>query len=191
MFEVNICPLKFNISKFICCKKNADDENRITDADFKLVKRKQRRYKNLIPYDGKFIYIKLLFNGDILCYKDGDDLLKKLGIDEEKLKKNIHELEITYVLFREYIGPVFQQCLKDRQIYQFDFIATKVDYSCCVYPCPMPNNGISVDVVIRHSQHITSDEIKDFVLRPFSSSSNNSETSDDSIVFKDAKSTTL
>jgi len=188
--ELNICPFKFNISKFICCRTKVKDveQPKTTEKEFRLIKRKQRRYKNLIPYDGKFAYLKILFDGKILCYA-GYELLESFGIHKECLSKSLNDAKKCHILFREYIGPVFEECIKDSEIYQFDFAVNDEEYSCCIYPCPLPMEYISVDVVIRLSQHITSDEIKNFIVRPLSPSVciMASEESDSSSDFKDAK----
>lgn len=192
--ELNICPFKFNNGKFIFCRtKEKDDEPpKILDKDFRLIKRRQRRYKNLIPYDGNFAYLKILFDGNILCYT-GYDLLESFGVQKEYLSKSLNDAKKCHILFREYIGPVFEECIKDGEIYQFDFSVNDEEYSCCIYPCPLPMEYISVDVVIRLSQHITSEEIKDFIVRPLSHSEfiMASDESNNSSLIKETKSTII
>jgi hypothetical protein len=188
--ELNICPFKFNISKFICCRtKEKEEEPKIADKDFKLIKRTQRRYKNLIPYDGNFAYLKILYDGNILCYS-GEDLFASLGVSKECLDKSLTDAKKCHILFREYISPVFEECIKDGEIYQFDFGLNDEEYSCCFYPCPLPMEYISVDIVIRISQHITFDEIKNFIVKPFIPTESIIE-SEDSEEFKEIKSSTI
>lgn len=167
--EVNLCP-KINIDNIICWKKKNkenDSNNNNNEINFKLVQRKQKRYKNFIPFEEKYIYLKVLYDGKILCYK-GLELMNIFGLKEECLKKTLNEAKKCHVLFREYICPVFSECIKDGEIYQFDFEVSREEYSCCFYPCILDFNCSTVDIIIRLSQHISPDQIKDFIVRPLS-----------------------
>lgn len=163
-FELHVCPqIVLNISKLSCCKKNSNiiKEN---DKRFKLIRREQRLYKNLIPISGIYFYMKILSDGNILCYS-GEKLIKSFGLKIKDIKETIYELRKKHILFREYIGPVFEQSIQDKEIYQFDFSFNDEEYSCCLYPCVITSDYVSVDIVVRVSHHITSTDIKDFIVR--------------------------
>ena len=184
--EVKICE-RFKINKLTCfeCKKLTN----VSEKDFKLVRQKQRRYKNLIPYDGNYAYLKVLYDGNILAY--AGNIFKKFGISKKILQKSMNDLRKSHILFREYIGPVFEQMLKDSEAYQFDFKVKDEGYSCCLYPCPIVSESISVDIVIRISQHITTDEIKDFLIKPLPNDSDIQDTTKSRTLKPDARMTTM
>lgn len=156
--ELSLCPrIVFDIRKCSCCGSKKNSYNK----KFKLLKKKQRMYINLIPRSGIFFYMKILYDGTVLCVA-GKKLLKTFGFNIKNIGKTLEKLR-EHILFREFIGPVFEQCIKDNEIYQFDFnFDDRADYSCCIYPCIIQSIYVSVDVVVRMSHHMTEDDVKEF-----------------------------
>lgn len=146
--EIKLCD-NFKISKLTCCPKKSSS---FTDEDFKLIKAKQKKYHNLIPRKEDYIFLKVLYSGEIIAAVG--KLLDAFHLKKEDLiNKNLEDVSKCQVLFSDYIEPLFYSCLEKELAYQFDFKIKQKHYSCSIYPCSIPEEISSVDIVIRPSHN--------------------------------------
>ena len=165
---VNI--INFDIKNiFPGCGKNKQD-----NITFELIKNKAIKYTHLLPdFEKDFLYLKILTCGKIIACEG--KYAKFLGLKRKKvLKKNIKDLEICQEFFDEYIIPIFEDCIKHKEPYQFTFISykkkkKKEHRTCSFYPCYIPINDndelSSIDLVIRKAKHnIEKENISKYII---------------------------
>jgi hypothetical protein len=148
MLEFKLCE-KFEIKKIICCIKKTE---RLTESDFKLIKTKHKKYPELVPVHHNYIFLKVLSSHEIISAVG--DLLKffKLNI-KDLVGKTLIDVSKCQPLFSDFILPLFESCLENDSAYQFDFEVGDKKFSCSLYPCYIPGDIASTDIVIRPSHH--------------------------------------
>lgn len=158
--EFKICD-SLKINKIFCCTKNNIP---LSEEDFKLIKTKQKKYKKLVPRNYDYIFFKVLDTGQIISVSG--KLMNFFDLKEKDiLYKNLEEVKKCQPLFCEYIEPLFYSCLENNLAYQFDFEIKERKFSCSLYPCPIPNDIVSIDIVIRPSHnYLTNKDKEDLIL---------------------------
>ena len=158
--EVNFCK-SIKINKLNFCIKS---KSKLNEEEFKLIKSKHRKYKKLVPSNNEYMFLKVLDNGMIISAVG--ELLKFFQLKTKDLvNKYISDLEKCQVFFDDFICPLFYSCLENKTAYQFDFEIKNKKFSCSLYPCPIPEEILSIDIVIRPStNHISDKNTDSFVL---------------------------
>lgn len=146
--EIKLCD-SFKISKLSCFPKQSCS---FSEQDFKLIKTKQKKYTNLIPKKEDYIFLKVLHGGEIISAVGKLLNLFKLK-QQDLINKNLEDVSKCQVLFSDYIEPLFYSCLDNGVAYQFDFKIKNKYFSCSLYPCSLPDEISSVDIVIRPSHN--------------------------------------
>jgi hypothetical protein len=137
---------------------------------FDLIKHKPIRYNQLIPDFGKdFLYLKILKCGKIIS-RNGN-FAKYLSITKVK---NIKETKTCCDFFDDFIIPIFEECLKKKEPFQFNFSCYKKkkekEYkTCSFYPCFIPlkkgEKISSIDLVIRDTKvNIEKENISNYII---------------------------
>ena len=154
--EFKLCD-KFEIKKNICCIKKT---THLSESDFKLIKTKHKKYQKLVPAYHDYIFLKVLDNQEIISAVG--DLLKFFKLKEKDLVgKLLNDVTKCQILFNDFILPLFESCLENNSAYQFDFEVSNRKFSCSLYPCYIPDDIASVDIVIRHSHHALNETNKE------------------------------
>ena len=159
LMEIKLCD-NFKINKLVCCIKNKEV---LTEADFKLIKTKHKKYKQLVPKHTDYIFLKILDTGEIISVVG--KLLSFFNLKSKHLlHKFINDIDKCSSLFSEFISPLFDSCLEKNLAYQFDFELKNKRFSCSLYPCSIPDEITSVDIVIRYSHNILTGDTSKFIL---------------------------
>lgn len=146
--EFKLCE-KFEIKKISCCMRKKEI---LTEEDFKLIKTKHKKYQKLIPKNHEYLFLKVLDSGYIIS--SVGELLNFFKLKPKDLNnKSLEEVSKCQPLFNDFIQPLFESCLEKEQAYQFDFEVKNKKFSCSLYPCYIPDDIASVDIVIRPSHH--------------------------------------
>lgn len=154
--EFKLCE-KFEIKKNICCIKKSET---LTESDFKLIKTKHKKYPKLVPSHHDYIFLKVLNNHEIISVVG--DLLKFFKLKTKDLMgKTLDSVSKCQPLFSDFILPLFESCLTNVSAYQFDFEVLNKKFSCSLYPCYIPDDIASVDIVIRPSHHTLTNKNKE------------------------------
>lgn len=164
------CCDNFNIKKmFFSCKgskkkKKKKDKNKC-NVLFDLVDSTPKKYNNLVPHEN-FLYMKVIKNGKIISVSG--DYLEEFDIKKhDLLNKKLNHVDCCFELFSDYVQPLFEECLKNSESYQFNFKTNQSNtvYSCSLHPCNIPEQVASVDVVFRHShQKINKKRMSKYIL---------------------------
>lgn len=129
------------------------------DDDIVLVKSDNiYKFKELLPSDKKYMYLKVLNNGKILISKG--KFLKSIFKIKTIENKNIYDIKIEF--FDDYLDSLFEKVKEEHAAYQFNFQYKEniTLYSCSIYPCMVYHECKSFDVVIREnsSKHKSSQQ---------------------------------
>ena len=159
--EFKICDnFKIGKIKFNFC---GGKKEQFTEADFKLIKTKHKKYKQLVPKNNNYIYLKVLDTGEIISILGG--LLPFFNLKSKYLlKKQLGAVDKCTVLFSEFISPLYESCLEKNLAYQFDFELKNKRFSCSLYPCSIGDEITSVDIAIRYSHNILTNDTSSFIL---------------------------
>jgi hypothetical protein len=159
--KVNICPnFKIGKIKFNFC---TEKKEQFTEADFKLIKTKHKKYKQLVPKNNNYIYLKVLDTGEIISVIG--HLLPFFNLKSiHLLKKHLNDIDKCAALFSEFIHPLYESCLEKNLAYQFDFELKTKRFSCSLYPCSVAEEITSVDIVIRYSHNVLTNDTSKFIL---------------------------
>jgi len=158
--EIKLCD-SFKINRIFCCSK----KNKVlSEDDFKLIKTKHKKYKKLVPKNYDYIFLKVLDDSKIISATG--KLMSFFTLKEKDLlDKKLEDVKKCQPLFSEYIEPLFNSCLENNLAYQFDFEVKEKKFSCSLYPCHIPNDIVSIDIVIRPSHnYMTNREKNQFIL---------------------------
>lgn len=112
-------------------------------------------FKDLIPNDNNYMYLKILNNGKIFFAK-GKFIKSMFGL--RKLEK-YHIDDVKHEFFKEYLYILLNKVRKENSAYQFNF-QYKSDiilYSCSIYPCLINEKCKSFDIIIRQNNVNTND----------------------------------
>lgn len=157
--EFKLCD-NFKINRLNCCTKG----DTLTAEDFTLIKTKHKKYNNLVPSNHDYIFLKVLDNGEIISVVG--KLLPYFGLkSKDLLGKPLNKITKCQPLFNDYIEPLFLACMEKNSAYQFDFELKGQKFSCSLFPCSIPVDITSVDIVIRPSHDVlTAGEKDSFIL---------------------------
>jgi len=156
----NLCQ-NFTISKLSCgCSKQKENDGEInpSEVEFTLIETKRISYTELIPNNDNYTYLKILKDEKIVAIS-GEFLLEMPLKKEEILDKKLYEINIYPVFFIDYIRPLFLNAIDKGEAYQFAFHTniTSRNITCSIYPCSLPGNISSCDVVIRYNHQVITD----------------------------------
>ena len=117
-----------------------------------------------MPRNYDYIFLKVLDTSQIISATG--KLLNFFNLkDKDLIGKKLEEVKKCQPLFADYIEPLFNSCLENNLAYQFDFEVREKKFSCTLYPCPIPQDIVSIDIVIRPSHnYLTTKEKDEFIL---------------------------
>ena len=163
MASFKLCDI--NISNLILCKcKKSRDIDIISQEsdDIELITSKPKRYNNLIPKGGNYLYLKINLDEKIISVGD-KNILKLFNLKKEDIYlKKISCVPKYKEFFSDNVLALFEKCIEDFESYQFEFSIKKHRLTCSLYPCSIPcRDGemlSSVDLVIRKDKFSTDDK---------------------------------
>lgn len=162
-FNISLCH-NFKISKvfFFCGSKGSSET-----LEFELVKQDENLgFPNLIPESENYLYMKADKYEKIIAV-EGEYLQKFRMKKKDILNKYIYEITKNKIFFLDFIKPLLELSLEKGEAYQFTFKINTEQQNlvCSIYPCYIPDNITSVDIVIRSPQAINSDRnIHSFII---------------------------
>ena len=118
------------------------------------------KFKNLVPQNKEYMYLKVLNNGKILTAKG--NFLKSIFKLKNVENKNIYDIKIEF--FNDYLNALLDKVREEHCAFQFNF-QYKEDitlYSCSIYPCMVYDDCKSFDVVIRKNNRDGSETNHEF-----------------------------
>jgi hypothetical protein len=131
--------------------------------DFELLKTNKKKFNNLVPSHDEYLFIKILNDGRIISIVGG--LGKFFSMNSKNfLNKKLSDVKKNHILFNDFIEPLFNACIPEASAYQFDFMTKDKKFSCSLYPCLMPGELSSVDIVIRPLKSIAIADIHQYIL---------------------------
>ena len=107
------------------------------------------KFKDLLPSNGNYMYLKVLNNGKILISRG--KFVKTLFNLKNIENKFISDVKIEF--FNDYIDALLEKVKEDHTAYQFNF-QYKDDiilYSCSIYPCMVYEECKSFDIIVRQN----------------------------------------
>ena len=154
-FNISLCN-NFKISKiFFFCGRNKES----SDLEFELIKQDENLgFHNLLPESDNYLYMKVDKYEKVIAVEG--EYLKKFKMKRcDILNEYIYNIRKNQIFFLDFIKPLLEMSLEKGEAYQFMFkINTeKQNLVCSLYPCYIPDNITSVDIVIRSPQAIKSD----------------------------------
>lgn len=107
------------------------------------------KFKDLIPLNKNYMYLKISNNGQILVSKG--KFLKSIFRLKNIEKKSINDINIEF--FNDYISNLLDIIKEENSAYQFNFQYKEeiILYSCSIYPCMVYQDCKSFDIVVRRN----------------------------------------
>lgn len=140
--SINISSINFN------CGRESGEE-----IEFNLINQESKQYKfdNLLPDNDKYLYIKILKNGKVICLEGG--LIKVFHMKKKDiLDVYLKDIKTQKEFFLDFISPLFEISIEKGDSFQFMFTNSKIEEElvCSIYPCCIPGDKItSIDIVVR------------------------------------------
>lgn len=105
------------------------------------------KFKNLVPANEEYMYLKVLSNGKILISKG--NYIKTIFKLKNLVNKNIYDIKREF--FNDYLNALLDKVKEEHSAYQFNFQYREdiTLYSCSIYPCMVYDECKSFDVIIR------------------------------------------
>ena len=110
------------------------------------------KFKDLIPLNKNYMYLKISNSGHILVSK-GKFLKSIFGLKNIE-KKTINDINVEF--FNDYISNLLDIVKEENSAYQFNFQYKEeiTLYSCSIYPCMVYQDCKSFDIVVRRNDEI-------------------------------------
>ena len=112
------------------------------------------KFKDFIPQNKEYMYLKILGNGKILISKG--NLLKSIFKLRKIKNKSVYEIKREF--FNDYLNSLLEKVKEENIAYQFNFQFKEniVLYSCSIYPCMVYEECKSFDIIVRKNNRDSS-----------------------------------
>lgn len=157
----------FKISRLIFnCNRGSYETD---ELEFHLLKQKgdQYAFTSMLPESNNYLYLKVDELGKIISIEG--DYTTRFGIKRKHfIRTYLEEAPYLTEFFIDFIKPLHDRSINKGEAYQFLFNTSQDENPlvCSLYPCSIPGNISSVDIVIRQPQNvIEKSRINDFILK--------------------------
>ena len=114
------------------------------------------KFKELIPSNKEYMYLKILGNGKILIAKGS--LIYSIFKLKKLEDKNVSDINVEF--FNDYLNNLLEKVKEENTAYQFNFQYKEeiILYSCSIYPCMVYDDCKSFDIIIRKNNRDSSSQ---------------------------------